>query len=159
MDTIKMASVGALLAGLVLLGAVAFVLLVPPAYQEPAAEQVVDVEFRIVGGEMGNTFGYGLEGQEISSPGPTLRVKVGDVVRITFTNMGRMPHTLALTTALMYDAPVVFGAAIGSSTQPVQPGVTASVTFTASSAGEYYYLCQVPGHPQLGMYGTFIVEE
>jgi len=30
--------------------------------------------------------------------------------------------------------------------------------FRATTPGTYYYLCQVPGHAQKGMYGKIIVE-
>ena len=32
-----------------------------------------------------------------------------------------------------------------------------TLTFTASTAGTYHYLCPVPGHAQKGMVGTFQV--
>jgi nitrite reductase (NO-forming) len=35
---------------------------------------------------------------------------------------------------------------------------TGTVTFTASQAGTYHYLCPVPGHAQKGMAGAFTVE-
>jgi uncharacterized cupredoxin-like copper-binding protein len=34
---------------------------------------------------------------------------------------------------------------------------TATVTFTATAAGNYQYLCPLPGHAQKGMAGAFIV--
>ena len=32
-----------------------------------------------------------------------------------------------------------------------------TVHFIAVRAGTYYYLCQVPGHAQMGMYGELVV--
>ncbi|HEM55779.1 MAG TPA: hypothetical protein ENO30_03345 [Thermodesulfobium narugense] len=34
---------------------------------------------------------------------------------------------------------------------------TGSTEFSANTPGTYYYICQVPGHAQHGMYGKFIV--
>jgi uncharacterized cupredoxin-like copper-binding protein len=34
---------------------------------------------------------------------------------------------------------------------------TGTLTFTATTAGTYRYLCPVPGHAQKGMTGQFIV--
>jgi uncharacterized cupredoxin-like copper-binding protein len=31
------------------------------------------------------------------------------------------------------------------------------VRFIAARAGTYYYLCQVPGHAQMGMYGELVL--
>ncbi len=33
-----------------------------------------------------------------------------------------------------------------------------TISFTASSAGSFRYLCPVPRHAQKGMVGTFLVE-
>lgn len=40
----------------------------------------------------------------------------------------------------------------------VDPGETATVTFTPTEAGEYEFLCTVGGHADAGMVGTIIVE-
>lgn len=34
----------------------------------------------------------------------------------------------------------------------------AETTFTANRTGEFYYICQVPGHAEEGMYGKIIIE-
>lgn len=156
MNTVRIAALGAFAGGIALLLAVALVLIVQPA--APPVEGPVDVEIRIVSGELQGAFGFALEGQQITSPGPNITVGVGDVVRVIFTNQGQIPHNFAVVSELRSDAPVMFGAAIGSGADPLFPGGTGSVTFTASSAGQFYYLCQVPGHGQMGMYGIFIVQ-
>jgi rusticyanin len=59
----------------------------------------------------------------------------------------------------MMAAPVALPGAVA---MPVR-GATAqrwfgrTVRFTATDAGTFYYLCQVPGHAQQGMYGTLVV--
>ncbi len=46
-------------------------------------------------------------------------------------------------------------APLGDPTSAGLPSVT--ISFTATTAGTYTYLCQVPGHAAQGMYGTFQV--
>ncbi|HEX9845145.1 MAG TPA: plastocyanin/azurin family copper-binding protein, partial [Candidatus Nitrosotenuis sp.] len=48
--------------------------------------------------------------------------------------------------------------AIKSANNPMKPGESGEVTFTAGAPGTYYYICTVPGHSALGMKGSFIVE-
>ena len=35
---------------------------------------------------------------------------------------------------------------------------TGTLSFTATNAGTYEYLCPVPGHAEEGMAGSFVVE-
>lgn len=54
--------------------------------------------------------------------------------------------------------PVIAGAYAGVIGDPTAAGDGANtVSFTASSAGSYDYICPMPGHAQMGMYGSFIV--
>jgi nitrite reductase (NO-forming) len=53
---------------------------------------------------------------------------------------------------------MVFNSAIKSANNPMKPGETGEVTFTAGAPGSYHYACTVPGHALLGMSGNFIVE-
>ncbi len=46
-------------------------------------------------------------------------------------------------------------AVIGDPTPAGQGALTLS--FTASTAGTYHYICPMPGHAEMGMYGSFIV--
>ena len=50
----------------------------------------------------------------------------------------------------------------GAFIQPIAEVVTnqyqsAQVSFTAGYAGEFYYICQYPGHAAKGMYGKIII--
>ncbi len=84
--------------------------------------------------------------------------KVGDTIKVTLVNSSpAVPHNWAVVNAQSSTAPVQFNAQIQSGSNPVAPGGSASVTFTATTAGTYYYICQVPGHVALGMYGSFVV--
>ncbi|HIQ29654.1 MAG TPA: hypothetical protein EYH45_03720, partial [Candidatus Caldiarchaeum subterraneum] len=58
-----------------------------------------------------------------------------------------------------FDAEPLWGVQLGTPTRPVGPGEERTITFTPNRAGEYYYVCQVPGHIELGMWGKLIAEE
>ena len=55
-------------------------------------------------------------------------------------------------------APAINGAFTGVIGDPTAAGDGASsITFRASTAGTYRYICPMPGHAQMGMHGTLIV--
>ena len=59
---------------------------------------------------------------------------------------------------MMTARPAFPGSAVWFLGNPTPPGMHAgTLTFTASKAGTYRYLCPVPGQAQDGMAGTFIV--
>ena len=76
---------------------------------------------------------------------------------MTVFNVGTMGHNWALTNSNATDAKVLFGAQIGSGSNPIPINQTGSVVFRVTKAGNYYYICQVPGHVQLGMWGNVVV--
>ena len=82
---------------------------------------------------------------------PTIKVRVGDSVKITFTNTGQAPHTWTLdaNSPSPYDV----------STIGVPPGKSETISFVADKPGTFTYYCKVPGHKELGMKGTIIVEQ
>jgi uncharacterized cupredoxin-like copper-binding protein len=100
-------------------------------------------------------FGYGLN--SLVSPGPTLTFKVGDVVNVTVTDVGQQPHNWASVSTNQTSAPVQFNAQILSADNPLQHGESGSVVFTVTQAGDVHYICQVPGHVDVGMYGKVVV--
>ncbi|MBI2125712.1 MAG: multicopper oxidase domain-containing protein [Thaumarchaeota archaeon] len=128
----------------------------------PAEGQVLTatptVEFAIDGGEAGPKFGFAFEGQQISSPGPTLTVKTGDIVKVNFKNNGATAHAFSVVKENSDEAPIMFKATIGTGPRPLVPGDRGSIVFNADTTGTYYYICPVPGHAQLGMWGEFKVE-
>ncbi len=129
----------------------------PTQTQKPETGRV---EIIIEGGEISvSKYGYAIKGQELQAPGPELRVKVGSLVVVTFINIGQLPHTFAVANEKKFDAEPLWDAQIGTPTSPVQPKQQSSISFTPKKPGEYYYICQVPGHIQLGMWGKFVVEE
>ena len=89
---------------------------------------------------------------------PEIKVKAGDSVTIKVTNTGKSFHAFGVVTDPEDPNTVVWNAAIQSAANPIKPGQSAEVTFTAGVPGTYYYICTVPGHSLLGMQGKFTVE-
>jgi uncharacterized cupredoxin-like copper-binding protein len=117
-----------------------------------------NVSVTLYAGEVSPTlFGFGNSATFITSPGPTLTFTVGDVVNMTVSNAGTMPHNWALVASNDTSGKVLFGAKIDSGSVPIAINETASVAFRATKAGNYFYICQVPGHVQLGMWGSVVV--
>jgi len=117
-----------------------------------------NVSMTLYAGQVSTTqYGFGNTATSITSPGPTLTFTVGDVVNMTVFNAGTMPHNWALTTSNSTSAKVLFGAQIDSGSVPIPVNETGSVIFKVTKAGDYYYICQVPDHVQLGMWGNVVV--
>jgi rusticyanin len=56
------------------------------------------------------------------------------------------------------DSPAIAGAYVGIVGDPTAAGDGANtISFTASGAGSYDYICPMPGHAQMGMNGSFVV--
>jgi uncharacterized cupredoxin-like copper-binding protein len=100
-------------------------------------------------------YGFG-NTSTLSSPGPTLRFNLTDVVNITVVNVGSMPHAFAITNVPKTGATVLFGAEIGASNY-LEPGKQGTVIFTPNNGGSFYYICPVPGHAEVGMYGAVVI--
>ena len=128
-----------------------------PAQQVAGPPTVV---ITIYGEELpGGKFGFGLSPDNITTPGPTIRVKQGDIVEIRFVNLGKLRHAFVVTPAVSKTNPeVLFGALIGSASNPIPPGGEGSVIFVADRPGEFFYQCPVSNHGPKGMWGKFIVE-
>jgi plastocyanin len=141
------------------IGAVSYYMfLMPKPAPPPNTIQTPPVTVVLYGGEVSvSKYGFGNSSSTITSPGPTLHFKTTDVVNMTFINIGRLPHAWVLKDQNSPTANTVFNAAIGSGSNPLTPGSKGSVIFTPNKAGTYYYLCPVPSHDDLGMYGVVIV--
>jgi len=131
--------------------------------QKPAGtvETRVSREIGLIAGELrlDGPYGFGFDGGKLTSPGPTITVKAGQVVRVLLRNVGQLPHNFAVTDLLVEGAPSIWNSNIGSGASPVGANQTGYVTFRVETPGEYYYICQVPGHASLfKMYGRFVVE-
>lgn len=89
---------------------------------------------------------------------PEIRVKSGDSVTIKAANNGKSFHSFGIVSDVDDPNSLVFNSAIKSANNPMKPGETGEITFTAGAPGMYHYICTVPGHAALGMQGDFIVE-
>jgi FtsP/CotA-like multicopper oxidase with cupredoxin domain len=98
--------------------------------------------------------GWGFNGQ---IPGPTVRVKEGDRVRLVLKNESSGKHTIHVhgqrKSVLSDGVPYI-------SQKPVKKGETYTYEFTAQNIGTSFYHCHVDSahHVDMGMYGAFIVE-
>jgi uncharacterized cupredoxin-like copper-binding protein len=117
-----------------------------------------NVQVTLYAGEVSDAeYGFGNSSTTITSPGPTLTFKVGDVVNMTLVNVGKMPHNWIISDVKQVGSEVVFGAEVASDTAPLLSNQTASHVFTITQAGRYFYLCEISGHLQLGMWGNLVV--
>jgi len=101
----------------------------------------------------GTTFNYWIFDNTV--PGPFLRVRVGDTVRLTIHNdeTSLHPHNI--------DLHAVTGPGGGAAATIVAPGESKTLTFKALNAGLFIYHCAFgnPGlHMTHGMYGLILVE-
>ncbi len=82
---------------------------------------------------------------EFSFEPDEIQVHEGETVRLKLINAGSLSHNIHLE-----GVPV--------ETETVQSGSTATVRFTAQSAGTVQFFCDVPGHEQAGMTGRIAVD-
>ena len=85
-------------------------------------------------------------------PGPTIRVHLGDTVKVHLTNTGSMSHSIDFHASQT---------AMNDQMVEIKPGATFTYTFTADYAGVWMYHCgTAPAlhHIANGMFGMVIVE-
>ena len=73
----------------------------------------------------------------------TLTVRMGTVVRLRLHNASTEAHDLSFP---------AFGIDV-----PLPAGKTTAITFTAKTAGTYWFWCDLPGHAEAGMVGRLTV--
>jgi nitrite reductase (NO-forming) len=86
------------------------------------------------------------------APGPVIHVRQGQLVKITLTNDGAIPHSVDFHAARV---------APDKAFRDVMPGKSVSYTFRANDAGVFMYHCgtkPVLMHIANGMYGAIVVE-
>ncbi len=95
----------------------------------------------------------------ISGPdkNPEIHANVGDKIVFDVTNAGKSFHAFAVTDSKEGPGPAIEGSTVGTADNPMKPGATGQATFVPSKPGEYYYICAVPGHRELGMEGKIEV--
>ena len=90
-------------------------------------------------------------------PGPTLRCREGERLRITFVNSSQHPHTIHFHGIHPAEMDGVPGIGAGE----IEPGGSTVYEFDALPAGLHLYHCHVrplADHIAKGLYGTFIVD-
>ena len=123
-----------------------------------------DITDELSEGKTMYSWGYGLWDEKNNKPaskptipGPEIRLTEGDHVKIIFHNQQKEPHTIhfhGIDNSFKGDGTP------GVSQNEVEEGGTYTYEFVAGHAGTYFYHCHVEPdrHPEMGLYGAFIVE-
>ena len=82
--------------------------------------------------------------QDIKFDVKTLMVKVDQPVKLTYINQGSIDHAFKIEGIV--------------NEYKVKPGETHVFQFTPSKAGQFKFVCAMPGHEPAGMVGTLVVE-
>ena len=116
------------------------------------------IEMTLYAGEVSQTqYGFGTSASSLqSNPGPTLTFTQGQSYKMTVNNVGTMPHSWMIANGKTSGSTVLFSSEINPGAF-ISAGQSGSVTFTPNQAGNFYYICPVPGHPELGMWGNVVV--
>jgi len=122
----------------------------PPAPPGPVAEvklALTDITIQVAPGVR-----YAAWAWAGGAPGPVIHVREGQLVKITLTNNGAIPHSVDF-----HAARIAPDKAFGD----VFPGKSVSYTFRATDPGVFMYHCgtkPVLMHIANGMYGAIVVE-
>jgi nitrite reductase (NO-forming) len=128
----------------------AFPAALPPAPAGPLAN--VNLVLKDVTVEIAPGVKYSAWAWKGGAPGPVIHVRQGQLVKITLTNKGAIPHSVDF-----HAARIAPDKAFGD----VMPGDSVSYTFRANDAGVFMYHCgtkPVLAHIANGMYGAIVVE-
>jgi len=89
---------------------------------------------------------------------PTINAKVGDRIIFNILNDGKSFHAFGVTLNEEGFGGILGNSAVASPNSPLKPGEGGTSEFIPGEPGTYYYICTVPGHREMGMVGTIIVE-
>jgi len=115
---------------------------------------VIEQPTTVADGFVQTVYAFGTTPDNATVPGPVVRVKVGDTVRINLIN----PETNVMPHSVDFHASLV---AWNDEMTDINPGEEKLYEFTADYAGVYMYHCGTAGalsHMLNGMYGLIIVE-
>ncbi|MFC4453906.1 multicopper oxidase family protein [Deinococcus sonorensis] len=120
--------------------------------------EVHKIRTEIAPGVSVEQWAFGFPGQPATVPGPELRVRLGEEVRITLVNTHDQPHALHLhgITSLAQEMD-----GVPHTSHELLPGQSFTYSFVATEAGTFAYHChfQTNVHLDMGMYGALIVED
>ncbi len=123
-----------------------------------ATGETIDVSLSFVESSDFVTLAFNaLPGEDGSNP--TLEANVGDELVFDVVNDGVSFHSFGVTQDEQGYEGIISGSEIASMSNPLKPGQSGTSTFVPTEAGQYYYICTVPGHRIQGMVGTIIVGE
>jgi plastocyanin/mono/diheme cytochrome c family protein len=88
---------------------------------------------------------FNVEMKDIAFAETTLTVPANTEITINLTNTGAAPHAFKIE-------------ALGVDSGEYASGQSGAVTFNSGEPGTYTYICPVPGHADIGMVGTIVVE-
>jgi plastocyanin len=86
-----------------------------------------------------------VKGDEYSFMPSVININKGEKIKLTFENVGTLPHDLIIES-------------LGVGTKEVLPGESESFVFTAKEEGEIEFFCSIGSHRSLGMEGTLEVK-
>src|SRR5438105_9404536 len=128
----------------------AFPAVLPPVASGPVAD--VHLVLKDVTVQIAPGIAYSAWAWAGGAPGPVIHVRQGQLVKITLTNDGAIPHSVDFHAARV---------APDKAFRDVMPGKSVSYTFRANDAGVFMYHCgtkPVLMHIANGMYGAIVVE-
>ncbi len=115
------------------------------------------IEMTLYEGEVSTTsYGFGNSASSLTTPGPTLTFKVNQAYKMTVHNVGTLPHSWAITAAQSSSSSPLFNSEVNPGIY-IAAGGSGSVTFTPTQSGNFYYVCPVAGHSDLGMWGNVVI--
>ncbi len=129
----------------------------PPIKRNTSARVVVNLEAKEYVGTLAEGVQYEFWSFNGTVPGPMIRVRQGDTVRVNLINPkdNAFPHNI--------DLHAVNGPGGGAAIGAIAPGKDAAFEFKALVPGLYMYHCaspvpNIPTHIANGMYGLILVE-
>lgn len=123
--------------------------------------EVDEIQEEVYPGQFETFWVFAPEGKGMCSPArvpsPTIRVEVGDHVRIHLHNTHYLPHTIHVHGTIHANA---MDGVPDFTQAPVRPGETFTYEFVARQPGTFWYHCHVQTdvHVLMGLAGMFIVE-
>lgn len=112
---------------------------------EAAAPTIVEYTLRTVLGQTPPMAFQGVGGGIDGQVNPQLSANVGDTVRLTVINGDPVAHDLTITE---------FNVTTG---QMIEDEQSVTLEFVVTTPGDFVYFCSLPGHREIGMYGTLRV--
>jgi nitrite reductase (NO-forming) len=114
--------------------------------QRPSVSYIPDVRYTLRSGiAEGRMVFIGVGGTIDGQVNPVLSAAEGQVVQITLINGEGAEHD------------IVFPAQNAKSPRIIARGASTTLAFRAEKAGDFTYICSVPGHELAGMKGQFLV--